>query len=58
MSRLGQFYRLGVERSCREGTSAVKVLPHYSPLTDHSAVGTVVEVGPRPARFRTTLAHT
>ena len=49
MSRLGQLYSLGVKQSCREGTSAMKALPHYSPLTAHSVMGTAVGVGPHPA---------
>lgn len=55
MSRLGQLYRLGVKQSCREGTSAMKILPHYSPLTAHSVMGTAAEVGPYPACVRTHI---
>lgn len=35
----------GKKHSGRKGTSAMKVLPHYSPFTAHSVMGTAAGVG-------------
>ena len=42
MSHLGQFYSVGVKQCFREGTSAMAVFSHYSPLTAHSEIGTTM----------------